>query len=130
MEGRSNHCWADPSIRANHGLTTKWGQPASVSTEYREHGLYLGFANNDRTSGYLRLLELLHVEPSRIGPAWSRVRPELEAVPRLYVFRTCERSIEQLKSAPIRIDGPTRESASIRSGSQHMATQWRVSATE
>jgi hypothetical protein len=58
VEERSNSCWADPSIRANHGLTTKWGQPASVSTECREHGVYLGFANNDRAAGYLCLLEL------------------------------------------------------------------------
>jgi hypothetical protein len=105
VEGRSNTCWADPSIRANHGLATKWGQPASVSTEYREHGLYLGLANNDRTAGYLRLLELLHVEPGRIPPAWSRVRPELGGAPRLYVFKSCEHLIEQLKSAPVAEDG-------------------------
>ena len=61
-------------------------------------------ANNNRAAGYLRLLELLHVEESRIAPAWSRVRSDLGGAPRLYLFSTCRRLIEQLSSAPIAAD--------------------------
>src|SRR5207248_3793291 len=70
---QDNRLFADPSSGASHGLMTKWGEPASVSTEYREHGLHLKAANNNRRAGYLRLLELLHVEPGRIPPPWASI---------------------------------------------------------
>lgn len=66
--------WADPSVFASHGLANKLGGPASVATEYAEHGVHLIRANNDRQAGYLRLLELLHVEPGWIPPPWAQVR--------------------------------------------------------
>jgi len=100
-----NNCWADPSIRANHGHSDRFGWPASIWTEYRDHDVHLIFANNDRRAGYLRLLELLHPEPGRVPPPWSHVPAELGAAPRLYAFSTCERLIEQLKSAPVAVDG-------------------------
>jgi phage terminase large subunit len=102
-----HYCFADPSITASHGLRTRWGQPASVLTEYREHGVdWLRFANNDRLAGYSRLLELLHVEPGRLAPPWAQVPAHVGGSPRLFVVRSCVNTIEQLKSAPVASDGP------------------------
>ena len=97
-------CYADPSIRAHHGLANQWGEPASIATEYSDHGMSLRPGNNDRQAGYMRLLELVHVEPGRIPPPWSRIS-EQAGSPRLFVFSTCEHLIAQLKSAPIAEDG-------------------------
>jgi hypothetical protein len=47
------------------------GVPASIATEYAQHGIYLIRANNDRVAGYARILELLHVEEDRIPPPWA-----------------------------------------------------------
>jgi PBSX family phage terminase large subunit len=99
-------CFADPSITASHGLETRWGQPASVLTEYREHGVsWLIPANNDRAAGYSRVLELLHVEPDRLFPSWHPRRGERGA-PRLFVVRCCVNTVEQLRSAPVASEGP------------------------
>jgi hypothetical protein len=98
-------CFADPSVFASQGLTNKWGQPASVATEYSDHGIEIARANNDRQAGYVRLLELLHVEPGRIPPPWASIPEGIAGAPRLYVFATCKELIRQLKSAPVAIDG-------------------------
>jgi len=101
----SNTCWADPSVSAQHGLSTELGRPASVQTEYADFGIGLSPANNDRVAGYLRLCELLHVEPHRIAPPWASVPSDAGGAPRLYVFNTCAHLIGQLKSAPIAAEG-------------------------
>lgn len=98
-------CWADPSIAASQGLSTVMGRPASVLTEYREHGLFFKLANNDRAAGYMRLLELLHVEPRRIAPPWSRLPQDAPGAPRLYVFEHVRELVEQFKGAPVATDG-------------------------
>jgi hypothetical protein len=67
---------------------------------------WLRFANNDRAAGYSRLLELLHVESGRLAPPWARVVERAGGAPRLYVFRSCVNTIEQLKSAPVASEGP------------------------
>jgi len=103
--GWSNTCWADPSISARHGLSDQLGRPASITTEYADYGIGLSPANNDRAASYLRLCELLHVEPGRIPPAWASVPAHFEGAPRLYVFNTCTHLIAQLKSAPVAEDG-------------------------
>lgn len=103
--GRSNYCHADPSAWAHHGMSNRWGQPASIATEYSEHGVHLGQANNDRAAGYMRLLELIHVDPLRFAPPWAQIPPSVTGAPRLYVFKTCERVIEQIKGAPVATDG-------------------------
>src|SRR5438093_6268153 len=86
--------WADPSTGAKFGTTTRWGEPATVRTEYAEHGIVLTGANNDRAAGYARLLELLHVVPSRVAPPWAQVREPAGGAPRLYLSSACERLIE------------------------------------
>jgi len=98
-------CYADPTIRASHGLTSRRGVPASVQTEYLEHGVdWLIAANNDRAAGYARLLELVHPEPGRPFPSWHPRTGETGA-PRLFMFKTCERLVAQMRSAPIAKDG-------------------------
>ena len=91
----TSECWADPSVFASQGLSSRVGQPASVASEYAEHGIKLEPANNDREAGYLRLLELLHVEPNRIPPPWSQVREGAGGAPRIYVFSSCTELIRQ-----------------------------------
>lgn len=97
-------CWADPSIRASQGLS-KMGVPASVWTEYLEHGVdWLVMGNNDRAAGYARLLELIHPDPERPFPGWHPRSGEYGS-PRLFIFKSCEQVIAQLQSAPIAKDG-------------------------
>jgi phage terminase large subunit len=104
--GDSNTCWADPSIRAKHGLSDQLGRPASIETEYADFDIGLSLGNNDRKAGYLRLCELLHVEAGRIPPGWASIPPHVDGAPRLYVFPACKHLIEQLKSAPVAAEGP------------------------
>jgi len=105
QDGWERHlCWADPSIRAGHGLS-RMGVPASVWTEYLEHGIdHLAMANNDRAAGYARLLELIHPDPKRPFPGWHPRSGEYGS-PRLFVSKSCEQVIAQLQSAPIAKDG-------------------------
>jgi Phage terminase large subunit len=103
--GRVNSCWADPSVFARHGLETRLGDPASIATGYADFRIGLSPANNDRAAGYLRLCELLHIEPGRIKPSWAPVPTHVGGAPRLYVFSTCTHLIQQLKSAPVAADG-------------------------
>lgn len=98
-------CYADPSIKASHGLTSRRGVPASVWTEYIEHDIdHLVAANNDRAAGYARLLELIHPDPGRPFPNWHSKSGQ-QGAPRLFVFKTCEQVVAQLQSAPIATDG-------------------------
>src|SRR6266511_1678569 len=102
----SQRCWSDPSMWAEYGTTNRWGRPATVATELHENGLDgLVRANRDRRGGYVRLLELLHVEPGRIPPAWADVPAQVGGAPRLYVFETCPNVAEQLKNARVKKDG-------------------------
>ena len=98
-------CWSDPSVWTNHGHANRWGELASIATEYSERGVALTRANNDRAAGYMRVLELLHVDPARVTPSWASVRDGVEGAPWLYVFRSCRQLIAQLKSAPVAVDG-------------------------
>ncbi len=95
--------WADPSTGARSGAE-RWGRPASVKTEYAEHGIILSGANNDRAAGYARLLELIHVEEGRLRPEWAPLE-RATGSPRLFVFSTCRNLIDQLRSAPVEDEG-------------------------
>jgi PBSX family phage terminase large subunit len=103
--GESNTCWADPSIFARHGHADRLGRPASIATEYSDFGIGLAAANHDRKAGYLRLAELLHIDPQRTPPPFARIPASVQGAPRLYVFSTCKHLIEQFKSAPVAKDG-------------------------
>jgi PBSX family phage terminase large subunit len=129
--------YADPSTGAKYGLG-KLGEPATVMTEYVEHGIALTGANNDRAAGYTRLLELLHVEPGRLSPPWAGVPEAVGGSPRLFVFRTCRNLIAQLQSAPVAVEGvgagqmvdPKWESASGHAiaSARYGALSWQLPA--
>jgi PBSX family phage terminase large subunit len=104
VDGRVPVVIADPSTGAKSGIANKWGQPASVKTEYAEHGVHLYGANNDRAAGYLRLLELVRPDPRRLFPSWHRRSGE-HGSPRLFIASSCEHLVEQFKSAPVAEDG-------------------------
>jgi hypothetical protein len=87
------------------GADEQWGQPASVLTEFDEHGITnLVAANRDRAAGYARILELLEPDAARPFPGWHPRHGELGS-PRLFVFSTCSELIEQLQSAPLETQG-------------------------
>jgi PBSX family phage terminase large subunit len=96
--------YGDPSTGAKSGVSNKWGAPASVLDEYREHGIALTPGQNDRAAGYARLLELVHPVPDRLFPSWHPRSGERGA-PRLFLFSTCTEAIRQLGSAPIAAEG-------------------------
>jgi hypothetical protein len=101
------YCHSDPSMWNEYGLTSKRAVPASIATELNEHGLHgLVRANNDRAAGYLRLRELIEVDPGRVPPPWAQIRDGVEGAPRLFVFSTCRELVKQLRSAPIAVTGP------------------------
>lgn len=95
-----NAVYGDPSIRARTGTETKIGDPASILTEFSEHGIGISLGNNDRAAGYARISELLRPDPNRRFPNWHPLAGESGA-PRLYVFDTCPNLIQQLLEAPI-----------------------------
>jgi PBSX family phage terminase large subunit len=96
--------YADPSVAARSGVSGRSGGAASVRSEYAEHGIELQSAANDRAAGYLRLLELLHVDEARLFPAWHPRYGEAGS-PRLFVSRAAPMLVEQLRSAPVARDG-------------------------
>ena len=116
-----HYCYADPTISAGHGLSTRWGQPASVLTEYQEHGVdWVLAANRDRAAAYSRLLELIHVDPERPFPSWHPRRGE-KGCPRLFVFRSCRELVEQIKSARVEDEGTEAGKAvSFKQESAHL----------
>jgi hypothetical protein len=82
-------------------LVGKFGEPASVGTEYYERGIDVARANNDRAAGYMRLLELWRVEPGRLAPDWGRVPERAGGSTRLFISERCAHLIAQLQSAPV-----------------------------
>jgi hypothetical protein len=104
-EGARVQVFADPSTGATHGLLNAKWRPASVLTEYGEHGVHLSPGNNDRAAGYSRLLELLRVEPGRFPPAYARIPAGVGGSPRLFVFQSCRNLISQFQSAPVAVEG-------------------------
>lgn len=83
----------------------RMGDPASIATEYADHGISLSPANHDRAAGYSRLLELMHIEEGRLAPSWLRLPEPVSGSPRLFVFATCRNLIRQFQSAPVAVEG-------------------------
>lgn len=99
--GPRNVCYADPAIQHRTGGLTKWGAPATIETEFQEHGVDLIPGNNDPRVGYGRLRELIEPDPKRRFPLWHP-RAGDTGSPRLFVVRdTCPELVEQLKAAPL-----------------------------
>jgi hypothetical protein len=97
----SNTCWADPSIFAQRPA-----RPPGVDRNRVRRLPDRAQPGEQRSqSRLLRLGELLHPEPRRIPPTWAKLPAHAAGSPRLYVFATCRRLIEQLKSAPLTAEG-------------------------
>jgi Terminase large subunit, T4likevirus-type, N-terminal len=94
-------CHADPSMWASIGTQTRWGAPASIVTELREHGIdFLSQANNKRQPGRVRLLELMRPDAERLFPQWHPRSGE-PGSPRLFIVGArCVELVEQLSAAP------------------------------
>lgn len=92
---------ADPSMWSRIGTTTRFGEPASIITELREHGIdHLTQANNKRRPGRVRILELLRPDADRPFPVWSTFSGE-RGSPRLFIVgENCPELVEQLQAAP------------------------------
>lgn len=95
-----NRCFADPTIRNRTGLSDRMGRALSVEQEFVDHGIFLVPANNDRQAGYVRIRELLALDPKRPFPEWHPRYGEYGA-PQLFVMRHCRELIEQLQAAPL-----------------------------
>lgn len=97
-----NHtCFGDPSIAARTGGVTKLGDPASVLTEFADHGIRIAMGNNSRRAGRIRLSELLRVDPNRRPPQWAGHLTAGLGSPRYFVTTRCPMLIDQLSTAPL-----------------------------
>jgi len=95
--------YADPSIFSKHGHETKLGDPASVATEYAEHGIEgLVPANNERRAGRLRVASLLRPNGERVFPGWHPTRAGEPGSPSLFFVQSrCSELCEQVAAAPL-----------------------------
>lgn len=93
--------YADPSMWSRTGATAKFGDAASVITEYLELDVD-GFAraNNDRGAGRARLLELLNPDPERPFPNWHPRYGEYGSPGWFIIQGRCKPLVDQLQAAP------------------------------
>lgn len=107
---------ADPSTRTRTGGLTRWGEPATIATEYLEQSegkINLLPGNNDPAAGRARISELLKPDLERPFPDWHPRRGE-KGSPRLFVFKSCAEIATQLKVAPLLpIDAPRKGAGEI-----------------
>jgi hypothetical protein len=98
----SSVCWGDPASLATRTATVrKFGTPATIETEYADHGVQIIPAKNDPRAGYARLRELLKRDPEHRFPDWHPRRGEAYA-PRWFIAqKTCPELVEQVRSAPL-----------------------------
>lgn len=85
MRNAPGTVYADPSAWAKPSTTPRLGDPASAADEFSDLGFPLVKANNDRRAGYLRVSELLRLDPAWTFPGYSSLAGETGA-PRLFVF--------------------------------------------
>jgi hypothetical protein len=110
---QTNRVWADPSIRNTVGIGDRFGNKTSVMQEFADLGVGgLVPANNDRQAGFLRLAELIRRDfgdedterrPRRF-PAWHPLAGE-HGSPRVFIQKRCPNLIEQLRAAPLEVEG-------------------------
>jgi hypothetical protein len=98
---------ADPAVRNRTGTeraTTKhrWGEAATIRTEFEDNGIRMRLGNNDRTAGRARVAELLYVDPARRPPYWAPQLDGATEAPRLYLVGSrCPHLREQIQTAPL-----------------------------
>lgn len=107
--GENPTAFADPSVFSSAGVTNRWGAPATVASEFAEHGINLARGNNDRVAGHVRIAEIVEPDKDRRFPAYHPLGSNLEAPelgsPRWFIFRRCTHLIEQMQAAPIEEEG-------------------------
>jgi hypothetical protein len=99
--GRQNRVEMDPTIWRRTGGLNKWGQPATIATEFEENGVKLTPGNNDPRAGYTRLRELVEPDPDRSFPEWHPRKGE-KGSPRLFIVASrCSDLVDQIRAAPL-----------------------------
>ncbi|HEY6107832.1 MAG TPA: terminase family protein [Gemmatimonadales bacterium] len=100
--GTRTQTYAPPDIKTRFGSRDAKGHEVTAETEFAAHGITFLPAQNDRRAGFVRVSEMLRLDPDRVFPAWHPMAGEPGA-PRLFVFDTDELAplIENLRDAPI-----------------------------
>lgn len=100
----STQAWGDPASLATRTGSHRWekfGEPATIMTEFEDAGLPVQKANNNPKSGYTRLRALIDPDPKHRFPDWHPRRGE-RGSPRLFVIgKHCPELVEQLEQAPL-----------------------------
>ena len=100
----SSVAYGDPASLATRTGSQRWqkfGDPATIQTEFEDAGLPVIPANNNPKSGYLRLRALLEPDPKHRFPDWHSLRGELGS-PRLFIVgKHAPELVDQLSDAPL-----------------------------
>jgi len=101
-EWGSRNCWGDPnSLAMRTSTVNKFGEPATIETEFSDLGVPVMRGNDNPKAGYTRLRELLKPDPTRRFPDWHPFRGK-PGSPRLFiVVDRVPELIEQLESATV-----------------------------
>lgn len=105
--GFGNTVWGDPSLQHRTYGRGRWGQPATVASEFVDNGVPLAFANNDPRAGMLRLKTLIEPREDRRFPSWHPRVGEYGAPQMFVVESACKPLVKALTTAPVQpIDKP------------------------
>jgi hypothetical protein len=85
------------------GVRRQFGDPAEIADDYADVGVSLVHGDDDRAAGFVRVGELLRVMQQAPLPEWHP-HAGAKGAPRLFVFDTCTRLLDQLRSAPLEAD--------------------------
>ncbi len=100
----SSVAYGDPASLATRTGTQRWqkfGEPATIETEFADAGLPVARADNNPRTGYMRLRALLEPDADHRFPDWHPSRGE-PGSPRLFVVGGgCPELVKQLESAPL-----------------------------
>lgn len=95
-------CYAPADIRTRYTKSEATGKEVSAETEFNELGIYFAHAQQDRRAGYIRISEMLKLDPDHVFPDWHP-RAREKGAPRLYILDTEEMQplISCLRDAPL-----------------------------
>lgn len=95
-------CYAPADIRNSYGFTDPKGKEITVETEFAEHGISFGQAQQDRRAGYARIEGLLAQREGWAFPDWHPLKGQ-DGSPGLFFLDTepLEEMVQQLRDAPL-----------------------------
>jgi hypothetical protein len=100
----STVCYGDPQSLATRTGSERWqkfGEAATIETEFADAGVNVSKANNNPRTGYTRLRQLVKRDPERRFPDWHPKRGEYGS-PRLFVVgRHNPELVEQFETAQL-----------------------------